>query len=377
MNKDIVIVGSGFAARQVVKNLRKLDSDVPIRLIAADTCDEYNKPDLSHVISLKQSADDMTRQSAGDFAEMYRLTLNSHCQLTAIDRENKRIVADNETFGYDTLILATGAQAIVPPIPGREWMVTLNSQQEYRRAQDALREAQRVLILGAGLIGTELAMDANRAGKQVILLDKCHSLLASLLPVEVSSRLQHRLCQMGVEMLFNQGLESIEKTNDGLLATLSNGRRITTDVVIASIGLKPDTTIAAQAGLWVDRGIEVDERMCTSDPHIFAVGDCAQIQGKLLPFLQPIQLSAMTLARNVLGGNEDVKFPAMLVKVKTPEMPLHLAGETNRKDLQWQISLESQGLVARGLDMDGQLRAFVVSEDQMKQAFVLLRQLVL
>ncbi|MBM3112071.1 NADH:flavorubredoxin reductase NorW [Pseudomonas arcuscaelestis] len=377
MNKDIVIVGSGFAARQVVKNLRKLDSDVPIRLIAADTCDEYNKPDLSHVISLKQSADDMTRQSAGDFAEMYRLTLNSHCQLTAIDRENKRIVAGNETFGYDTLILATGAQAIVPPIPGREWMVTLNSQQEYRRAQGALKEAQRVLILGAGLIGTELAMDANRAGKQVILLDKCHSLLASLLPVEVSSRLQHRLCQMGVEMLFNQGLESIEKTNDGLLATLSNGRRITTDVVIASIGLKPDTTIAAQAGLWVDRGIEVDERMCTSDPHIFAVGDCAQIQGKLLPFLQPIQLSAMALARNVLGGNEDVKFPAMLVKVKTPEMPLHLAGETSRKDLQWQISLESQGLVARGLDMDGQLRAFVVSEDQMKQAFVLLRQLML
>ncbi len=198
-----------------------------------------------------------------------------------------------------------------------------------------------------------------------------------MLPVEVSSRLQHRLCQMGVEMLFNQGLESIEKTNDGLLATLSNGRRITTDVVIASIGLKPDTTIAAQAGLWVDRGIEVDERMCTSDSHIFAVGDCAQIQGKLLPFLQPIQLSAMALARNVLGGNENVKFPAMLVKVKTPEMPLHLAGETNRKDLQWQISLESQGLVARGLDMDGQLRAFVVSEDQMKQAFVLLRQLVL
>jgi len=85
----------------------------------------------------------------------------------------------------------------------------------------------------------------------------------------------------------------------------------------------------------------------------------------------------MTLARNVLGGDEQVKFPAMLVKIKTPEMPLHLAGETNRKDLQWQISLESQGLVAKGLDMAGQLRAFVVSEDQMKQAFTLLRQLSL
>ena len=377
MNKEIVIVGSGFAARQVVKNLRRLDAAVPIRLIAADSCDEYNKPDLSHVISLNQTADDMTRQSAAEFAEMYRLTLNAGCQLTAVDRESKRISAGSEAFSYDKLILATGAQAIVPPIHGREWMVTLNSQQEYRHAQHALRAAKRVLILGAGLIGSELAMDVKRAGKQVVLMDKSCSLLASLLPVEVSSRLQHRLCQMGVEMVFNQALEFIEKRDDSLLATLSNGRQISTDVIIASIGLKPDTTLAAQAGLRVDRGIEVDERMCTSDPHIFAVGDCAQIQGKLLPFLQPIQLSAMTLARNVLGGDEQVKFPAMLVKIKTPEMPLHLAGETSRKDLQWQISLESQGLVAKGLDMAGQLRAFVVSEDQMKQAFALLRQLAL
>lgn len=377
MNREIVIVGSGFAARQVVKNLRRLDAAVPIRLIAADSCDEYNKPDLSHVVSLNQTADDMTRQPAAEFAEMYRLTLNSCCQLTAIDRENQCVSAGNEAFSYDQLILATGAQAMVPPIPGREWMVTLNSQQEYRHAQHALRAAQRVLILGAGLIGSELAMDINRAGKQVVLMDKSCSLLASLLPVEVSSRLQHRLCQMGVEMLFNQALVSIEKRNDGLLATLSNGRHLSADVIVASIGLKPDTTLATQAGLRVDRGIEVDERMCTSDPRIFAVGDCAQIQGKLLPFLQPIQVSAMTLARNVLGGNEEVKFPAMLVKVKTPEMPLHLAGETSRKDLQWQISLEAQGLIAKGLDMAGQLRAFVVSEDQMKQAFTLLRQLSL
>lgn len=376
MNRDIVIVGSGFAARQVVKNLRKLDAEVPIRLIAADSCDEYNKPDLSHVISLNQTADDLTRQSAGEFAEMYRLTLNPRCQLTAIDRENKRVSAGNEVLAYDKLILATGAHAIIPPIPGCENLLTLNSQEQYRRAQHALKAAQRVLILGAGLIGSELAMDANRAGKQVVLMDKAFSLLSSLLPVEVSSRLQHRLCQMGVEMLFNQSLESIVKTGDGLLVTLSNGRQISTDVIIASIGLKADTTLAEQAGLKTGCGIEVDERMCTSDPHIFAVGDCAQIHGRLLPFLQPIQLSAMTLARNVLGGDEQVRFPAMLVKVKTPEMPLHLAGETHRQDLLWQIHLESQGMIARGLDSEGQLRAFVVSEDQMKQAFGMLRQLV-
>ncbi len=95
----------------------------------------------------------------------------------------------------------------------------------------------------------------------------------------------------------------------------------------------------------------------------------------MLPFLQPIQLSAMFLAKNLLGGNAPVKLPAMLVKVKTPELPLHLAGETQRQDLDWEIVLSPQGMVARGTDTDGQMRAFVVSEDRMKEAFALLKSL--
>ena len=87
------------------------------------------------------------------------------------------------------------------------------------------------------------------------------------------------------------------------------------------------------------------------------------------------QFSAVCLAKNLLGGNAPVKLPAMLVKVKTPELPLHLAGETQRQDLDWQIALSPQGMVARGTDTDGQMRAFVVSEDRMKEAFALLKSL--
>lgn len=220
MSNGIVIIGSGFAARQLVKNIRKQDATIPLTLIAADSMDEYNKPDLSHVIS--------------------------------------------------------------------------------------------------------------------------------------------------------QGLEKIDS---GILATLDRQRSIEVDAVIAATGLRPETALARRAGLTINRGVCVDSYLQTSNADIYALGDCAEINGQVLPFLQPIQLSAMVLAKNLLGNNTPLKLPAMLVKIKTPELPLHLAGETQRQDLRWQINTERQGMVARGVDDADQLRAFVVSEDRMKEAFGLLKTL--
>lgn len=97
---------------------------------------------------------------------------------------------------------------------------------------------------------------------------------------------------------------------------------------------------ARRAGLTINRGVCVDSYLQTSNTDIYALGDCAEINGQVLPFLQPIQLSAMVLAKNLLGNNTPLKLPAMLVKIKTPELPLHLAGETQRQDLRWQINTE-------------------------------------
>lgn len=159
MSNGIVIIGSGFAARQLVKNIRKQDACIPLTLIAADSMDEYNKPDLSHVISQGQRADDLTRQTAGEFAEQFNLRLFPHTWVTDIDAEAHVVKSQNNQWQYDKLVLATGASAFVPPVPGRELMLTLNSQQEYRACETQLRDARRVLIVGGGLIGSELAMD--------------------------------------------------------------------------------------------------------------------------------------------------------------------------------------------------------------------------
>ncbi|HCV65852.1 MAG TPA: NADH:flavorubredoxin reductase NorW [Serratia sp.] len=375
MNPGILIVGSGFAARQLVKNLRRLNSEVPIRLIAADSCDEYNKPELSHVISQNQTADALTRQTCGSFAEQFQLTLHPNTRITDIDTQHKRVCSGEQSWQYDKLVLAVGASAIVPPVTGNELMLTLNSQQEYRDGELTLLQAQRVLILGGGLIGCELAMDMCRAGKQVTLVDRSGSLLSALMPIEASSRLQHCLQQMGVEVLLNQQLSALIQQDGGIQATLGNGRQLSVDAAIASVGLRPNVGLARQANLQVDRGIRVNNRLQTSQIDVYALGDCAEIDGQLLPFLQPIQFSAMALAKNLLGAEEGVKLPAMLVKVKTPSLPLHLAGETHRQDLSWNIVAEQQGMIAKGFDRQQQLRAFIVSEDHMKLAFGLLKEL--
>ena len=376
MSDGIVIIGSGFAARQLVKNIRKQDPNIPLTLIAADSMDEYNKPDLSHVVSRGQNADDLTLQTAGEFAEQYNLRLFPHTWVSDIDADNQRVKSQDREWRYDKLVLATGATPFIPPVPGRELMLTLNSQREYGAAQSQLRDAKRVLIVGGGLIGCELAMDFCRAGKAVTVVDNSASMLSALMPPEASSRLQHRLTDMGVDLMLKSQLQSLAQNADGIRVTLDRQRTLTVDAVVAAAGLRPETALARHAGLQTHRGVVVNSQLQTSHPAIYALGDCAEINGMVLPFLQPILLSAMCLGKNLLTQQGELKLPPMLVKVKTPDLPLHLAGDTRREDLTWHIVAAKDGLVAKGVDAENQLRAFVVSEDRMKDAFALLKQLV-
>lgn len=376
ISREIVVIGSGFAAQQLVKSLRKLDGEQPIRLITADSGDEYNKPDLSHVVSRGCPAAAMTRQSGSDFAEQQRIALLSHCSVHGIDSARRLVLTEQGEFPYGQLVLATGASAALPDLPGSESLVTLNSQQEYAAIEAQLRQACRILVLGAGLIGCELAMDMASAGKEVTLVDLADSPLSALLPATLTQPLQQALRSQGISLQFGTGLARIDaQPGDGWRVTLTDGRVSAQDLVIAAIGLRPNLALARGAGLAVECGILVDDRLQTSDPHIFALGDCAQWQGQLLPFLQPIVLGANALARTLLGTPTPLTLPPMLVKVKTPRYPLQLAGRTKGEDLAWQCRWNSHGMVAEAHGEDGKLCGFVVGGDQMSAAFPLLRQL--
>ncbi len=125
-----------------------------------------------------------------------------------------------------------------------------------------------------------------------------------------------------------------------------------------------------------NRGISVDRQLRTSDPHIYALGDCAEIDGKHLAFLQPILLSANALAKTITGTVTDVAFPAMLVKVKTPQLPIQLSGNTTDPDASWKLDVSATGMTAKAYDSNEQLIGFVVTQAHVPQTFPLLRQLL-
>lgn len=375
MSDNVVIIGSGFAARQLVKHIRKLDAHLPVTLIAGDSADEYNKPELSHVISRGQHADDLTRQTGAAFAQAFNLTLHAHTQVTSLDPQRKTVSGGGQTWAYSKLVLATGAKARILPVPGGEDMITLNSQAEFRRYETRLFDARRILVVGGGLIGCELAMDLCRAGKQVTLVDKAPAILPALLPVHLSAPLHCALTKAGVTVLTGQQLHCIEPHADGLRISLEKGIQFSVDDVISATGLQPETTLARQAGLAVNQGIQVNQKLQTSDPAIFALGDCAEINGQCLPYLQPGQLSALTLAQNLTGQDVTLSLPPALVKVKTPSLPLQLAGQPLREDLHWKIAVTTNGMAAQGYDNDETLCAFVASEERIPESFGWLRQL--
>ena len=372
----VVIVGSGYAGLQLARQFRRHAPATPLVIVCADDGADYPKPQLSHAVSKRQSAADLIRKSAKEVALELKALLLTGQQVNAIDPERQVIQLAERELPYRDLVLAVGAEAWVPPVSGDavDAIITLNSLQHYQQYQEQLVNSQRILIVGSGLIGSELANDFLLAGKQITLCDPTDRLLYSLTPDFVSERLHSVLAQAGCKFAFNTTLAALDRRSDGLLATFSDGTSIVVDSVVCAAGLRPRIALAQVAGLNVNRGIVVDKQLATSASHIYALGDCAEIDGQLLPYLQPITLSAQALAKTLAGEQTLVQWPVMPVNVKTSSYPVQLAGEVRSDDLIWQLDEDDNGLTGQAFRHDA-LVGFVTSGQHITRSMALIKQL--
>ena len=372
----VVIVGSGYAGLQLARQFRRHAPATPLVIVCADDGADYPKPQLSHAVSKRQSAADLIRKSAKEVALELKALLLTGQQVNAIDPERQVIQLAERELPYRDLVLAVGAEAWVPPVSGDavDAIITLNSLQHYQQYQEQLVNSQRILIVGSGLIGSELANDFLLAGKQITLCDPTDRLLFSLTADFVSERLHSVLAQAGCKFAFNTTLASLDRQSDGLLATFSDGTSIVVDSVVCAAGLRPRIALAQVAGLNVNRGIVVDKQLATSASHIYALGDCAEIDGQLLPYLQPITLSAQALAKTLAGEQTLVQWPVMPVNVKTSSYPVQLAGEVRSDDLIWQLDEDDNGLTGQAFRHDA-LVGFVTSGQHITRSMALIKQL--
>ncbi|MBI5040665.1 MAG: FAD-dependent oxidoreductase [Gammaproteobacteria bacterium] len=361
--KPIVIAGTGLAGYTAAREFRKLDSDTPLVLISTDAGDFYSKPMLSNAFAQGKSAETLITASAAQMASELHAEILTHTHITAIDRDERHVYFDGGDRGYAKLILALGADPIRLPLQGDAVaeVLSVNDIQDYARFRNTIEGKQRIAILGGGLIGCEFANDLAAAGYQVSVIDIATHPLGRLVPETMGTRLRDMLGTVGIDWHFGVSASTVDRTTEGLRIGFNDGSSLMADVVLSAVGLRPRTQLAAAAGLTVNRGIVTDRYLATSDPAIYALGDCAEVAGLVLPFVMPLMQGARTLAKTLAGELTPVSYPAMPVVVKTPACPLVVAPPAMGAAGAWDIQLDAAGVRALFQDASGALLGFALA----------------
>jgi rubredoxin-NAD+ reductase len=341
----------------LAKELRKLTPDAPLHIITRDDGAFYSKPMLSNALAKGKTAQTLATATAEQMAAQLRATVWPHSEVTAVDVAAHTVTARGETMRFDKLVLAVGAHPIRPPISGdaAAAVCTVNNLEDYVRFRGRIEQARRVAVIGPGLIGCEFANDLVLAGKAVTVIGPAAEPLDRLLPPEAGRALREALAAAGVTWRLGVSVQRVDGRDGELVLQLSDGTVIAADAALSAVGLKPDVELARKAGIATRRGIVVDRYLETSVPDVFALGDCAEVEGLVLPFVMPIMQAARALARTLAGTRTAVTYPAMPVVVKTPAHAVVVSPPRPGNEGHWEVTVTAQG--ARALHRDNHGRA--------------------
>ncbi|UMY17821.1 FAD-dependent oxidoreductase [Methylobacterium organophilum] len=276
----IVVVGAGQAGFQAAASLREAGFKDPITLIGEETALPYQRPPLSKAyLAGKTDAQGLLLRPATFLAE-HAIGHRAGARAVAIEREARRLrLADGESVAYDHLILATGARNRPLPVPGADLagVHQLRSLDEADALKAPLSAAKEVVVIGAGFIGLEFAAVCAGRGLAVTVIEAAERVMARAVSRETSEAFRAAHEAAGIAFRFEAGVTAIEGEGGRVHAVLlKDGTRLPADIVLVGIGVLPNQELAAEAGLAVRDGIEVDALLATADPAISAIGDCVR-----------------------------------------------------------------------------------------------------
>ncbi|WP_408903687.1 FAD-dependent oxidoreductase, partial [Roseomonas acroporae] len=326
----VVIVGAGLAGWSAAVALRALDAAVPITLVTACDGDVYSKPELSVAFGRGQSPGALVRESGAAAAARLGVRLLPETFAVGLSAARHRLRTTRGTLPYASLILAQGARPAIPPGLPPELCWRINDLRAWTGLHRALARGPRhVAIVGAGMVGCELAEDLARAGHRVTLLGAAPLPLQPLLPDPAARRLRAGLESLGVGFQGDATVEAVSRDADGRLRLrLRDGTTIGADQVISAVGLATPSRLARGAGLAFDRGIVVDPAtLRTSAADVYALGDCVSIGGAPCRFVEPIARQAEAIAHAVLGRpHAGYAHAEPVIRLKTRAAPVVIHG---------------------------------------------------
>jgi 3-phenylpropionate/trans-cinnamate dioxygenase ferredoxin reductase subunit len=277
----VVVIGAGQAGSQFAVSLREAGHLGAITLVGDEKWLPYQRPPLSKSSDFPHLFEphDVQLRSPGSY-ERAGVDLRCGDAVVGIDRDRRRVrLASGEDLGYAHLVLATGTRPRLLPVPGADLRGVhyLRTLEDANRLRPLLAESMNPVVIGGGLIGMEIAACAAAQGRPVTIVEMADRIMAPAVSPIVATHVEGVHDRRGTRLLRSTAVESLADDGSGGVGSipLSDGRRLTTDLVVVAIGVEPNTTLASAAGLQVDNGIVVDRHLRTSDDRISAIGDCA------------------------------------------------------------------------------------------------------
>lgn len=309
---NVVIIGASHAAAEVISTLRKAGWERKITLIGDEENLPYQRPPLSKAYYSGDINTDKLAIKNPSFYEMTKVGLVLGTRADSVDRANKEVVLENGTrVSYTKLVLATGTRARLLPVEGADapCIKYLRTVADVDDIKSTLAPGGKLLIVGAGYIGLEVAASAIKQGIEVIVLEAQERVLARVTSEPVSAFYQDIHRQAGVDLRLGVGLKRFVTKEDENFAELADGELVKFDCAIIGIGVIPNVELAEHAGLACDNGIIVDEFTQTEDPDIYAVGDCSNHPSQIyqkrirLESVPNAVAQAKTAALSICGDN--------------------------------------------------------------------------
>ncbi len=300
---NILIAGGGLAGTLAAKALRELDPEAGITVLGEERQPYYPRPNLIEFLAGRLPYEKVFAFPEG-WAERQRIRLRLGETVARLDPAGRTVeTAAGEVLPYDALLLATGARASLPPVPGtdRKGVFVLRTLDDALALADHLWDHRRTVVLGGGVLGLEIARAVRSRGGEVRVVEFFDRLLPRQLDPAAAAILKVQFERMGVAVVL--GAVTKEILGDGAVRglRLEGGAEIEADGLVVAAGIRPETGPAKEAGLLVGRGIVVDDRMRTSDPAIYAAGDAAEHRGRVYGIIPAAFDQARAAARNMLG----------------------------------------------------------------------------
>jgi nitrite reductase (NADH) large subunit len=330
MSEPLVIVGNGMAATRLVDELTTL---VPGKYAIAVVGDEpslaYNRVLLSSLLAREIEPEDVELKAAAWWRNR-GVTLVYGRRATEIDSKARFVrLRGGAKLGYSKLVLATGSEAVRLPLPGAELpgVVTFRDKSDVESILSRARPGARAVVIGGGLLGLEAAYGLMRAGAHVSVVHLMDRLMERQLDPHAAGLLKDALEARGIQVLLNAESEAIQGRRKVAGLRLKDGRNVPADLVVMAVGIRPNVRIARAADLAVNRGIVVGDDLMTSDPHTYAIGECAEHRGTCYGLVEPAYEQARVLARTLAGKAASYEGSLLSTNLKVSGVNVFSAGD--------------------------------------------------